>query len=208
MDRPENKNTTTKLLYSVLVLAFVSTLGILFLVFFDNDSKIAQDDLNEQITPTVTNQPTAPVTQAKSTTTVSTPTITYRDIQLFYYNSEADKDNMGNVMCSRDAVLPVNRKIPVSETPIQDTINLLLSGELTDLEKEQSFQTEYPLEGLNLKGANLKNKVLTLELEDPLNNTGGGSCRVGILWYQIEKTALQFDEVDKVEFIPAELFQP
>ena len=59
-----------------------------------------------------------------------------------------------------------------------------------------------------IKGASLKDEVLTLEFNDPNGKTVGGSCRVGILWFQIEATAKQFPEVKEVRFLPEELFQP
>jgi spore germination protein GerM len=105
----------------------------------------------------------------------------------------------------------IERKIPVTKTPIQDTIKLLLKGKenLTENEISEGITTEYPLEGFKLKSANLKEEgTLILEFEDPLNKTVGGACRVGILWFQIEATAKQFPEVKKVQFLPEELFQP
>ncbi len=137
--------------------------------------------------------------------------ISYRKILLYYYNQEKDKDEKGNIRCSRDGLVAIEREIPVSKTPIQDTINLLLKGKenLTQNDIERGITTEYPLEGLRLKSANLKEDgTLILEFEDPLNRTGGGSCRVGILWSQIEETAKQFPEVKKVRFLPEALFQP
>jgi len=92
--------------------------------------------------------------------------------------------------------------------PIQDAIRLLLAGELTEEEQAQGIDTEYPLAGLLLKGASLKDGVLTLEFDDSQNRTVGGSCRVGILWFQIEATAKQFPEVQQVRFLPEEIFQP
>lgn len=133
---------------------------------------------------------------------------TGKTVQLYYYNPELDKDETGNTMCSRNGLVVVERLIPITKTPIQDTINLLLQGKLTREEKSQGINTEYPLEGLSLKGASLKDEVLTLEFDDSNNRTGGGSCRVGILWFQIETTAKQFPEVKSVRFLPEELFQP
>lgn len=129
-------------------------------------------------------------------------------VKLFYYSPGKDKDENGNVLCSRNGLVPVERKIPVTKTPIQGTIKLLLSGRLTDEERARGIGTEYPLEGLSLKGASLKDGVLTLEFSDQNNKTVGGSCRVGILWFQIEATAKQFPEVRQVHFLPEELFQP
>lgn len=133
-----------------------------------------------------------------------------RTIKLYYYNPEKDKDETGNIKCSRDGLVPVEREIPITQTPIQDTIKLLLKGKenLTEDDIAQGIDTEYPLEGLSLKGASLEDGVLTLEFDDPKNRTVGGSCRVGILWFQIEATAKQFPEVRDVRFLPEELFQP
>jgi len=132
----------------------------------------------------------------------------YRTVKLYYYNPELDKDESGNVLCSRRGLVPLERKISISNTPIQDAIRLLLRGELTQEERAQGITTEYPLEGFSLKGASLKEGTLTLEFEDLNNKTVGGACRVGILWFQIEATAKQFPEVQQVRFLPEEIFQP
>lgn len=129
-------------------------------------------------------------------------------VKLYYYNQEKDKDASGNILCSSRGLVAVDRQIPVSQTPIQDTVRLLLQGQLTLSEKNQGISTEYPLPGLFLEGASLKGGTLTLEFSDPQNKTSGGSCRVSILWKQIEATAKQFEGVQNVTFIPEELFQP
>lgn len=111
-------------------------------------------------------------------------------------------------MCSKEGLVKVERQLPITMTPIQDTINLLLKGELTQEERERGITTEFPLEGVELKGASLKNGVLTLNFNDPNHKTSGGSCRAGILWFQISETAKQFPQVEIVKFMPEELFQP
>ncbi|MDD5433545.1 MAG: Gmad2 immunoglobulin-like domain-containing protein [Candidatus Pacebacteria bacterium] len=131
-----------------------------------------------------------------------------RSVQLFYYNPNLDKDIEGNVLCTRQGLAPVERQIPITQTPIQDTVRLLLKGQITSQERAKGITTEYPLEGFSLKGASLNNGVLTLTFNDFYNQTTGGSCRVGILWFQIEATAKQFSEVNEVKFMPQELFQP
>lgn len=131
-----------------------------------------------------------------------------RDIKLYFYNPSKDQDATGNVMCTRAGLVAVDRKIPNSITPIQDAIESLLKGELTAQEKAQGISTEFPLSGVELKSANLKDGVLTLEFSDPQNKTSGGSCRAGVLWYQIEATAKRFEGVQSVKFIPETLFQP
>jgi hypothetical protein len=138
----------------------------------------------------------------------TTPT---RKILLYYYNPELDKDEQGNIKCSRDGLVAIEKEVSVNKTSIPDVINLLLKGteNLSAEQKAQGITTEFPLEGLSLEEAVLKaDGTLVLTFDDPLNKTSGGSCRVGILWFQIEETAKQFEDVKKVEFLPEELFQP
>jgi len=131
-----------------------------------------------------------------------------RSVKLYRYDPARDRDKTGNIQCSRAGLVAVERTMPVTKTPIQDAIRLLLKGGVTDAERTAGITTEFPLAGVELKGANLKDGTLTLEFSDPNNRTGGGSCRVGILWFQIEATAKQFPEVKEVRFMPEELFQP
>ncbi|OGH69818.1 MAG: hypothetical protein A2754_02045 [Candidatus Magasanikbacteria bacterium RIFCSPHIGHO2_01_FULL_47_8] len=131
-----------------------------------------------------------------------------RTIKLFYYNPLKDQDKTGNVLCSKQGLEAVERKIPLTISPIQDAVRLLIAGFLTSEEKARGLTTEFPLSGLNLESASLRNGVLTLALNDPENKTSGGSCRANFLWYQIEATAKQFKEVKNVQFTPKELFQP
>ena len=137
--------------------------------------------------------------------------MSYKKVLLYYYNPEKDKDETGNIQCSRDGLVEIEREIPVTKTPIQDTIKLLLKGKenLAQEEIGQGITTEYPLEGLSLTEVNFKEDgTLLLKFDDTLSKTLGGSCRVGILWFQIEATAKQFSGVKKVQFLPEELFQP
>lgn len=130
-----------------------------------------------------------------------------RTVKLYFYNPALDQ-GVGGVQCTTKGLVEVSRSIPKTETPLQDSIRLLLEGRITEDEKSQGVTTEFPLEGLSLKGANIKNGIATLEFTDPLNKTVGGSCRVAILWAQISATARQFESVSEVKFIPEELFQP
>lgn len=126
------------------------------------------------------------------------------EVKLYYYSKELDP----NGDCTQEAIVPVKRSLNKTQTPIQDAIRMLITGDLTSSEKASGLTTEFPLEGFELKGANLKNGELTLEFIDPKMKTSGGSCRVNLLWSQIEKTATQFPEVKSVNFIPKDLFQP
>jgi hypothetical protein len=134
-----------------------------------------------------------------------------REISLYYYNPNLDKDENGNILCSKKGIVEIKRKIPISKTPIKDTIELLLKGKqnLTKKDIENGTTTEFPLEGFYLLDINLKpDGTLILNFKDDLNKSLGGSCRVNILRYQIEKTAFQFPEVKKVIFYPEGILEP
>ncbi len=131
-----------------------------------------------------------------------------RIIKLFYYNKSKDMDSSGNIMCSEKGLESIERQIPMSITPIQDAIKLLLQGELTFTERGRGIETEFPLSGLELVSTSLSNGSLTLTFADPQNRTSGGSCRANILRAQVEATARQFGGVKEVRLAPAELFQP
>lgn len=144
-------------------------------------------------------------THATSTTDGSTTRM--RTVELYFYNPAIDQ-GPGGVQCTENGLVAVTRDIPITITPIQDTIKLLLRGGLLPIETEHGLTTEFPLSGVTLKGANLVGGVLTLEFTDPEHKTSGGSCRTSLLWKEIESTAKQFPEVKSVRYIPADLFQP
>jgi hypothetical protein len=132
-----------------------------------------------------------------------------QSVALFFYNPLNDRfPGSNNIQCSPQGLTPVTRIIPKTNTPIQNTVNLLLRGVLSPAEKQSGIVTEFPLDGLKLTGASLKDGILTLSFDDPQNRTSGGSCRSGILWFQIEATAKQFPGVNEVHFSPSTLFQP
>ena len=129
-------------------------------------------------------------------------TTTTREVKLYYVDADS------NPSCNASDLEDVKRDIPITTTPIQDTIRLLLRGELTSAERSSGISTEFPLPGFELTGANLSGGVLTLGFKDPQNKTVGGSCRVSLLSAQIEETAKQFSGVNTVRLEPATLFQP
>ena len=129
-------------------------------------------------------------------------------VQLFYYSAERDSDATGNVMCSKQGLVAVMRSVPRASATPEAAVRLLLEGGLSEEERAGGLSTEYPLSGLTLQSASINNGVLTLTLSDLENKTSGGACRAGVLWYQIEATALQFPEVHEVRFMPEYLFQP
>ncbi len=177
---------------TILILIIVLIAGAGYFMFRRNEPVAP-------ITPVGNNEPIDEIPNVEGKT---------RMVTLYYYNEDKDKDAGGNVMCTDKGLVAVQREIPRTETPIQDAINLLLKGDLTVAEKTQGIDTEFPLNGLELRGASMNSGVLTLDFNDKENRTSGGACRVTILRAQIEKTAMQFDEVDSVRFIPEEVFQP
>lgn len=130
------------------------------------------------------------------------------DVSVYLYNQIEDEEINGFAACSSDAVLPVKREVIITDNPIIDTIGLLLSGEISEEETAEGYSTEFPGDNFVLIDSELEEGVLTLEFEDPNFFTSGGSCKASILKNQIEKTALQFEEVDEVVFRPDTLFQP
>jgi hypothetical protein len=134
-----------------------------------------------------------------------------QQVSLFYYDPDLDLDSSGNIQCSADGLASVERTVAGNlsgEHLIEETIRMLLSGELTPSERAEGLTTEYPLEGLTLDDVEFTDGTLTLTFSDPNNLTSGGACRASILWLQIEQTAMQFDGVTVVLFDPTELFQP
>lgn len=137
---------------------------------------------------------------------VAAPTDT-REVKLYFYNQNLDKDASGNIICSEQGLVATSRTIPLSNTPIQDAVRELLKGPTT-AERAGLPGTEFPLSGLRLAGASLSSGVLTLTFSDPEAKTVGGSCRANILTSQITATAMQFGGVTEVKFSPAGVFQP
>ena len=176
----------------IVILVFVLTSGVLIYYFLNQKSEITERPLIKANNPQQDQEAQRPL----------------RNVKLYYYNPNLDKDSAGNILCSRNGLIAVNRKIPITNTPIQDTIKLLISGNLTSPERSQGITTEYPLQGLSLTAASLNSDILTLTFDDSYNKIGGGSCRAGILWFQIEATAKQFSEVSSVLFMSEDLFQP
>ena len=129
-------------------------------------------------------------------------------VKLYYYNGKKDKQINKNAMGSPDAILPIERTIPATMTPIKDTIILLLEGKLSEADKRSGFSTELPGKHFRLIDAKLRNGILFLHFTDPNRFSSGGSSRVSILSTQIIKTAKQFPGVKEVRIVPETLFQP
>ncbi len=139
---------------------------------------------------------------------LNTDTSEVREVSLYYYNESKDKDAQGNIICSAQGLDPVSREIPLTISPVQDAVKLLLQGQLTLSEKNAGISTEFPLQDFTLQGASLVGGTLTLTFSDQMNKTSGGACRVSILRAQIEATAKQFEGVERVVIKPDTILQP
>jgi len=115
-----------------------------------------------------------------------------RLVKLYYHDAKLDPN-----FESCDVNNYLEKSIPLTQSPIKDTLNALIKSDIF----EQN--DEFVLKSINLKSDG------TLVLEFPFIGgfTTGGSCRVGILTSQIEQTAKQFASVKTVVFTPA-VFQP
>ncbi|TAJ13341.1 hypothetical protein EPO56_03185 [Patescibacteria group bacterium] len=146
-----------------------------------------------------------PAVSESNTSTSAEENVT--PIKLYFYNPSLDQ-GIGGVQCSKNGLVEVLRELPKTETPLKDSIELLLRGELSAEERTQGITTEFPLSGVSLTSATINNGVATLTFDDPQQKTVGGSCRTAILWAQIRATAEQFPTVTSVRFMPEDLFQP
>jgi len=136
---------------------------------------------------------------------VSFPVSSSSFVPIFVTNYDMD-DNLGK----EDPLFPVYREIK-GDDPIKEVIESLFEISFSDEEKEMGFSSEYNScqrsKALFLKKVELKDGVLFVHLEDPLFFTSGGSGRIEILKAQLEKTLLQFKEVEEV-VLPYYMFQP
>ncbi|MDQ5962732.1 MAG: hypothetical protein QG653_539 [Patescibacteria group bacterium] len=131
-----------------------------------------------------------------------------RKVLLYYYKGSQDMDEQGSIECSSKGMVAVERTMPVTMSPIQNTLAILLKGELTDDEKSRGITTQFPLEGVSIQDISFIDGKLVLTFNDPQFKTSGGACRANILRMQIEKTVKQFETVKSVLLKPNEAFQP
>jgi hypothetical protein len=129
-------------------------------------------------------------------------------VYLYYYNEFQDMDEAGNTDCSPNAVLPVERRVDKSLANPEDTIRLLLEGDVLDTEEAEGFETLFSHPDFQLVNSELDNGTLILTFSDVPGFSSGGSCRVTLLRAQVEKTALQFEDVQAVRIEPDSIFQP
>jgi hypothetical protein len=132
-----------------------------------------------------------------------------RSVQVYLYNKSSDLSESGVPHCDESNIVAVPRDIPITKTPLQDTLSILFAGSVRPEEKSKGYESLFPLTGLGVKTLTLTQLgELLLTLNDPYNKTIGGSCRIRLLKWQLEKTMKQFDGVKTVITKPDSLFQP
>ncbi len=127
---------------------------------------------------------------------------------LYYYSETTDKElNNGEIACDTRAVVSVSRK--TNRTPsLKEIIEDLIQGNLTADERIAGLQTEFPNTDFKVLGATINNSKAHLVFTEVPGFTTGGSCRIGLLRAQIEKTALDYPGVDTVEILPVGVLEP
>ena len=132
-----------------------------------------------------------------------------RTVELYYFNEVEDSTLPVEQQLNTSSIQPIQRTIRSSENIIADTIKVLIQGNLTEGEQDEGFVTEFPNTSFELLDTKLDDMgTLTLTFNEVPWFTSGWSARMLILSKSIEKTALQFPEVNRVIFEPETLFQP
>jgi len=135
---------------------------------------------------------------------------THMSVKLYYKNTNSDPKMED---CSAND--PIEIQIPTSKTALKDTINFLISNRLREDQIAMGYDGylggslgKKKSTNFKLKSAVIQGDTAVLTFDDPDYFASGGSCAMGILTSQIEKTALQFPSVKKVQLLPEDRFQP
>lgn len=131
------------------------------------------------------------------------------EVSLFYFNNKEDAKLPVEQQINVNSIQPVKRMISNSKNIIRDTINLLLAGNLSQIESDNWFTSEFPNKSFKLINMDLGDDgILRLTFTEVPWFTSGWSARMAIMANSIIKTVKQFPQVKEVKFLPEELFQP
>lgn len=134
---------------------------------------------------------------------VDVPLILGREVQL-YFNQTSPVSHECN------DVVPVQRIIGYSQTPLQDTLVALLGGP-TEKERTEGFISSIP-SGVTIQKVTVQNGVAQADFSEKLQQGIGGSCRVSAIRQSIVKTMLQFPSVRQaiisIDGRTADILQP
>ncbi|MBS3903148.1 MAG: GerMN domain-containing protein [Anaplasmataceae bacterium] len=115
--------------------------------------------------------------------------------KLKVFFSSDDLSGEGNVDCEK--IFAVERVVPKTTAVAKAALEELLKGP-TAGEKKNGYHTSLN-SGITLQSIIIQNGVAKADFSKELNAGVAGSCRVGTIRAQIEKTLLQFSTINKVE---------
>ena len=130
-------------------------------------------------------------------------------VKLFAYGVNQQKIGADATICNE--FVPSEVTVPKSPKVIAAAVNALLH--FTNQPDGPAPRFTFIPQGTQLLSATLSGTTLKLQFSKELENYGGGSCNVESIRTQIEKTAMQFGNVNKVEIsvpgkTPEETLQP
>lgn len=111
-------------------------------------------------------------------------------VKAYFVNNALDP----NISCSQ--VFPIVRLVPKTEAVAKAAVLELLKGP-TNPEKQSGYETALNA-GVRINGITIVNGVATVDFDNALDANVAGSCRVGLIRAQIEKTLKQFPSVSSV----------
>lgn len=115
-------------------------------------------------------------------------------VQIFFGNSEKDPD-----MLQCDSVHPVDRTVRAVGDPIRAALENLLEGPTLEEEARGYFTSLN--KGVEIKELIVREGAATANFDYQLDRGVAGSCRVEAIRAQIERTLLQFPDIENVRIL-------
>ena len=91
----------------------------------------------------------------------------------------------------------MERIVAATKTPARESIELLLSGILSNAEKEEGYFTSINY-GVRINKLTIENGVAEIDFDEQLESEVAGSCQVSAIRAQITETLMQFETVKDV----------
>ena len=110
--------------------------------------------------------------------------------------NETDKDSVKVYFFDGDKLIGAERRLLSGEVPLEKAMKELLKGP-RQAEAAQGVTTQIPV-GTKLIGLTIKNKLAIVNLNDKIENYGGGSTRLRGMIGQIVYTATNIPGIEKV----------
>lgn len=124
-----------------------------------------------------------------------------KEFLLYYHNLDKDKEQYDWISCNKEFILPVKRNVAISNTPIKDVFTLLFEAKLTENDLENGFIAGvFETYDFTIKSVILNNGLLKIDFYKNQNLESLSSCERSIFISSLQKTALQFTEIEKIQF--------